>query len=214
MSVSLPTSKPDVWVVEAIRSGGLGGVRLRETCDHEAIHAATAAALGHTLTDAQVDRTAPYDGEVRYLPRRAVDVDRRRMEELIFTLAPRALGAVRSASDARGAMDLAREIAGNGVACEASDRATGEVLDQARREALAVAETKTFKVVRKVVREALEKYGSLDRENLETVVLAATGASRKRTATKPQPRRTARKATAARGKRCAGCDCAYTPQSR
>jgi hypothetical protein len=202
MSVSLPTSDPDVWVAEAIRSGGLGGVRLRETCDHEA----TAAALGYTLSSARVDRTGPHHGEVRYLPPRTVDADRRRMEELIITVAPRALGAVRSSGDSCDAMDLARELAGNGVACLATGRATGEVLDLARRDALALAETKTFRVVREVVRQALEKYGALDQDDLETVVRRATGASQKRKASaKPQPRRPAPKTTPTRRNRCAGC---------
>ena len=209
MSVSLPASDPDVWVAQAIRSGRLGAVRLRETCDHEAIHAAAAAALGYRLSSARVDRMAPYHGEVRFLPQQMG-----RMHELIVTVAPRALGAGRSTGDAQDAYQLASEIAGNGVACLATGHGRAEVLDRARREALTLAETRTFKVVRKVVREALEKYGALDQADLATIVLAATAASRRKPAAKSQPpRRTVRKATATRGKRCAGCGCAYTPRS-
>lgn len=209
---SATTADPDVWVAEAIRSGGLGGVRLRKTCDHEAIHAATAAALGYTLSSARVDRTDPYHGEVRYDPPRVVDADRARMEELIVTVAPRALGATRSSGDAQDAFQLASEIAGNGIACMATDRARGEVLDRARREAMALADTRTFKVVRRVVRQALEQHGSLDRADFAAIVGRATGASlARKPAAKPQ--RTARKAAAARGNRCAGCGCTYTPPS-
>jgi hypothetical protein len=214
MSVSLPVSDPDVWAASAIRSGGLGGVRLRESCDHEAIHAAAAAALGYTLRGARVEGTAPFNGEVRYRAPRTVDKDRRRMEDLIVTVAPRALGGTRSGGDNRDAYQLATEIAGNGVGCLATGRAMAEVLDQANREVLALAETKTFKVVRQVVRQALEQYGSLDRDDLEAIVAGATGASRKRKpAAKPQPRRTVRKTATTRRRRCTGCGCAYTPRS-
>jgi hypothetical protein len=210
MSVSLPTSDPDIWVAQGITSRGLGGVRRRQTCDHEAIHAATAAALSHTLTSARVDRTGPYHGEVRSLPPSELDTDRRKMEDLIVTVAPSALGATRSSGDANDGFQLASEIAGNGVACMATGPARGEVLDRARREALALAETRTFKVVRQVVRQALEEHGSLDQGDLEAIILGANG--RKPTA-KSQPRRTVRNTTTTSRRRCSQCGCAYTPQS-
>ena len=110
MSVALngpPNLRPDLYRTDADS--------LWDVCDHEAIHAATLAALDWEITGAEVSqRPDGWRGSVSYSAPVARSKERLVKEKLVFTLAPHALGAGRSGGDSRDGWQLAATIAGNG----------------------------------------------------------------------------------------------------
>ena len=91
------TSRTDLW----------------HACEHEAIHAATFAALGWTLLGASVDDhpTDGWGGHVEYAAPADRTEDQRLREHLVATVAPRALDACASGGDSRDGWKLAETIA-------------------------------------------------------------------------------------------------------
>jgi hypothetical protein len=212
--------KADSWIARDVATYGRGGVRRRQTCDHEAIHCAAAVALGWTVT-----RVAVYDadnGACEYERRSGRDDEQIQREELVLTVAPRALGASRSSGDAQDAMRLAATIAAKGQPWfMAASGDTSRVLDEALRAARRIAETSQFKTVRKVVREALDERGAVDRGDVEIIAGVASPrrvqASAPRTTkttpkAKPSAKPQARTKTARASKGCGGCGFTYTPK--
>lgn len=185
---------PDVWTVSDLGQTGMWGVKFRETCDHEAIHAAAAVALGWTVTRVAVvgrDR-----GVTEFEAPATGNRDRHRRERLAITFAPnRVAGATQSTDDAHDCYRLTREIAGEGVAAHATDKAVGRVYEQAAYDVANLAETRVFKFVRLVVREALADGFALDRDDMAQIVAQATGQSTAPVSQKPAAA-AARKASA------------------
>lgn len=152
----------DRWIAQGAADGGLGGVKLRTTADHEAVHAAAAISLGWTVTDLRVDSVDR--GETGFSPPAGRRHDRLQRDELAILIAPIVCGHQQaSGGDGPAAMLLAETIAGNGDPLRATSREVSKVLDQARREVHALAERRDFQHIRHILRDSVAHFGSLDR---------------------------------------------------
>ncbi|HWK28082.1 MAG TPA: hypothetical protein VNS09_16070 [Solirubrobacter sp.] len=168
--------EPDTWVSDGFRDGGGGGsgvgtLRLRATCDHEAVHAAAAVMLGW-----QPARAAIHSVDRGYCDTVRVahwDSPRGWYEDLIFTIAPSILCGDRSGGDADKAVKLARKIAGHGLGgwAMATDRDVQRVYDRAIRAVHEIESTPKFRILRRAIRASLEEFGLLDEVDLGRLVL-------------------------------------------
>jgi hypothetical protein len=139
-------------------------------------------------------------------------------ERLQITIAAEVLVRDRRyGSDGPKAMDLARRIASpTGEPCMAEGREVSRVLDEARREVLALSETRAFQIMHKLIRELLDERGWIEARDLATIHAVATGKSLKTSTPTPKARATsaARKTGRAKARTngCRSCGSAYAPR--
>ena len=192
---------------ERIRRDPSAAERRIQTADHEAIHCATAVALGWTLGDSALEGAD--GGWCRPIPPAGRDRLRVKRERLAITIAPRTLGDQPAGSDARDAYQLAREIVAPGRECTAPGREIRAEYERAADLVLELADSPVFQRARRMVAFGLHEYGELDSELLATVRRLAENPEAETTALARTP---APKPARKRG--CSGCGCSYTPPSR
>jgi hypothetical protein len=192
---------PAVW--------GRAELRRRQTADHEAVHAAAAAALGWRVLSAEINADGT-GGCVTHRPIVDLGLERRQREELAITLAASELSGDRSGADMADGWKLAATIAGNGEWALATNCEVNEVLDEARRDAYRLAESPVFERVRHLPREALIEFERLDEGDLDAIIGTTTRRRRPAVKSTTAPRKTA-KTSRTKSKGCTECGYAYAP---